>query len=290
MRGPLSSAAALRRRFAQWSLQRKSAAWASKGRVPGTRGDTAAKWLSIESALDGRSAQPYGHDDVGLDERVVEYPWVFDRLTALRTPGARILDAGSVLNHPRILAHCRRAGHGPLSIVTLRYEGYAQISDDVRYEFADLRMLPYRDAWFPLVVSLSTLEHVGMDNVGYGDASGASADPATETRRAMQELRRVTAPGGTALLSVPFGTRSNRGWLRVFDAEDIGDLTRSPGWRVERSRYFRSTREGWRECSMEDAGTAGYNDPHRLGRSGDRTAPDWVAAAEAVALIELTRE
>lgn len=285
----IASAARLRRHWTQWRLQRNASAWVNHGRVPGTRGDTAAKWLSIERALLGANSHPYGYEDGGLDERVVEYPWVFDRLTALHTPGSPILDAGSVLNHPRILAHCRRAGHSPLSIVTLKYEGRAEVSDDVRYEFADLRALPYRDAWFPLVISLSTLEHVGMDNTGYGDTSGVSSDPATEALRAIQELGRVTAPRGTALVSVPFGIRSNRGWLRVFNEEDLNSLTRSSGWLVEQVRFFRATRDGWRECSMESARTAGYNDPRRLRIPGTETAPEWVAAAEAVALLELTK-
>jgi SAM-dependent methyltransferase len=285
MRAVRVTATALRDRWLKW----RSSVWVKKGRVPGTLGDTAAKWVSIERALAGATGQPYGHDDAGLDERVVEYPWAFDRLAALRTPGARILDAGSALNHPRLLAHCRRTGHGPVSIVTLRCEGYAEVSDDVRYEFADLRMLPYRDDWFPLVVSLSTLEHVGMDNTGYGDTSGPSSDPTAEATRAMQELRRVTKPGGTALVSVPFGMRAQDGWFRVFDAEDLDSLTRSSGWRVECARFFRATREGWRECSMDDARTAGFNDPGKRRRPGAETAPAWVAAAEAVALLELTK-
>jgi SAM-dependent methyltransferase len=289
MRTARVTATTLRQRWAQWRLQRKSSAWVRKGRVPGTRGDTAAKWVSIERALAAADGQLYGHNDAGLDERVVEYPWAFDRLTALHTPGAHILDAGSVLNHPRLLAHCRRAGHCPLSIVTLRYEGYAEVSDDVHYEFADLRMLPYRDAWFPLVVSLSTLEHVGMDNAGYGDTNRASIDPTSEAVRAMQELRRVTTPGGTALVSVPFGLRAHRGWFRVFDAEDLDGLTRSSGWRVEQARFFRATRDGWRERSMDEVRTAGFNDPSRQRSSGAETTPEWVAAAEAVALLELIR-
>jgi SAM-dependent methyltransferase len=258
------------------------------GRIPCTRGDTAAKWLSIDTALKANTASAFGFEDAGLDERVVEYPWVFHRLSALHTPGTRILDAGSVLNHPRILAHCRRAGHVPLSIVTLRYEGRAEVSDAVRYEFEDLRALPYRDGWFPLVISLSTLEHVGLDNSGYGDTRGASRNPSAEAIRAMQELRRVTAPGGTALVSVPFGARSNRGWLRVLDAEDIDGLTRASGWKVEQATFYRAMRDGWRECSMQAAETAGFNDPRRTGLPGTMTAPSWVAAAEAVALLELT--
>jgi SAM-dependent methyltransferase len=259
------------------------------GRVPGASGYRVAKWLAVERALAGASERPYGHDDAGLDERVVEYPWVFDRLATRHASGARILDAGSVLNYPPLLSHVRSAGYGPLSIITLRYEGYADVSDDVRYEFADLRSLPYRDDWFSVVISLSTLEHVGMDNAVYGDLTTSSVDPAVEVQCAMQELRRVTMPGGTALLSVPFGLRSNRGWMRVFDAKDLEVLTQSPGWQLEQARFFRVTTDGWRECSMEHAQTAGYNEHLNRDRPGVQTAPPSVAAAEAVALVELTK-
>ncbi|MEO8562049.1 MAG: hypothetical protein ABI601_08250 [bacterium] len=162
------------------------------------------------------------------------------------------------------------------------------MSDAVRYEFSDLRALPYRDAWFPLVVSLSTLEHVGMDNSGYGGSSRASIDPVAETIGAMRELRRVTITGGAALVSVPFGLRSDRGWLRVFDAEDLDGLTRHSGWRVQHACFYRAMIDGWRECTMQAAAMAGYNDPRRCSAPALRTAPTWVAAAEAVALLELT--
>lgn len=257
--------------------------------MPGGRGYTAAKWAAVERALLFDGSGPFGVADAGLDERVVEYPWAFARLAALHTPGARILDAGSVTNHPATLAYCRRAGFTPLSIVTLRYEGYAEVSDDVRYEFADLRALPYRDGCFQIVLSLSTLEHVGMDNAGYGDSSGASVDPSAETARAVRELARVTAPGGTALISVPFGQRAHRGWLRVFDAQDLRVLTDAPEWRLDRSRFFRATPDGWRECAMEEVSAAGYNEPFSKHRPSIKTAPEWVAAAEAVALVELKK-
>ena len=289
MRNTIAAASDIGARFARWKARRRASAWIKDGRTPGARGYGAAKWLAVERALGPGSGHPYGYDDAGLDERVVEYPWVFDRLATLRASGARLLDAGSVMNHPRLIEHCRRVGHVPLSIVTLRYEGYAHVSDDVRYEFADLRSLPYRDGWFSFIVSLSTLEHVGMDNTVYGDMEGASIDPSVEAGRAMRELGRVTTPGGRALLSVPFGTRSNRGWLRVFASEDLDGLTRSSGWQLEQARFFRATRDGWRECAMEDARTAGYNEHLNRDRAGIQTAPEWVAAAEAVALVELLK-
>lgn len=278
----------LRVHWNRWRAERRASAWRQNGRTPGARGYSVAKWAAVERALGHATPQPYGYNDGGLDERVVEYPWVFDRLAALSTPGGRLLDAGSALNHPQLLQHGRRLGYAPLSIVTLRHEGYADVSDDVRYEFADLRTLPYRDGWFAVVVSLSTLEHVGMDNSVYGDSAVGSGNPALDVQHALQELRRVLAVGGTALISVPFGLRAHRGWMRVFDAADVDAVERAPGWRLESTRVFRATREGWRECSMDDAATAGYNDHLNRDRAGIQTAPEWVAAAEAVALLELT--
>ena len=267
----------------------KADLWKRQGRAPGGYGASAAKWFAIETAVrspDGR----YGWDDAGIDERVVEYAWLFDRMRALDATKGRVLDAGSVLNHPPILAAWRAARRSPVSIVTLGYEGHAEVSNDVRYEFADLRRLPYRDAWFTVTLSLSTLEHVGLDNTIYGDAAGSVArasDPTAEAQRAIQELHRVTTPGGTLLLSVPYGTRSNRGWFRILDADDLGRLTTVPEWTNVRARYFRARPEGWRECSAAEAADAGYNEP--ANRPGQQTAPAHVAAAEAVALVEMTR-
>lgn len=289
MRLPRAISQSLRRHWDRWRTERRSSSWTKNGRTPGARGYTVAKWAAVERALGCATPQPYGRDDGGLDERVVEYPWVFDRLAALSTPGGRLLDAGSALNHPQLLHHCRRLGYAPLSIVTLRHEGYASVSDGVRYEFADLRTLPYRDGWFAVVVSLSTLEHVGMDNSIYGDFGARSGDPALDVQHALRELRRVLAVGGTALISVPFGLRAHRGWMRVFDAADVRAVEGAPGWRLEHTRVFRAMREGWRECSTDAASTAGYNDHLDRDRAGTQTAPEWVAAAEAVALLELTK-
>jgi SAM-dependent methyltransferase len=275
-------------RWTRARLRWRAGTWIRNGRVPGASGYSSARWSAIERALADSANTAYGYDDGGLDERVVEYPWALHRLASRRTPDAPILDAGSVLNHARLLAFCRRQGLSPLSIVTLTYEGHAHVSDDVRYEFADLRNLPYRDGWFDSVVSLSTLEHVGMDNTMYGDASAASADPSREVGAAMRELRRVTRPGGALLVSVPFGARADFGGWRIFDAENLAQLQTSAGWTVDATRIFRATKDGWRECAPADARDAGYNQPRGGTDTALRTAPDFVSAAEAVALVELT--
>jgi hypothetical protein len=269
--------------------QLKADLWKRGGRVPGGYGSNAAKWIAIESGIRTPQDGRYGWNDGGLDERVVEYPWLFERMAGLKYK-ERVLDAGSVLNHKRILDEWRRLCYPPVSIVTLGYEGFADVSNEVRYEFADLRSLPYRDEWFPAVLSLSTLEHVGLDNAIYGAAAGAAektTNPGLEAAVAMQELHRVTQRGGTLFVSVPYGTRSNRDWFRVFNADDLDQLTSAGKWTNVSRRFFRQMREGWRECTADEAKTAGYNEPP--GRPGEQTAPGWVAAAEAVALVELTR-
>lgn len=269
------------------SLRRrlKAALWKRMGSVPHAAGATAGRWLAIERAIHNAGTE-YGYDDPSVDERVVEYGWVFQRLRELGSTGP-VLDAGSVLNYRSVLDAWRASGFPPVSLVTLAHEGHAFPSQMARYEFADLRRLPYRDEWFPLVLCLSTIEHVGLDNRIYGAAAGVATDPAREALHALQEIRRVTRSGGTLLLSVPFGVSANRGWFRVFDSRDLEPLMSAPGWECQRVRYFRAGREGWRECAAAEAESAGYNEPPR--RPGQRTAPAWVAGAEAVALVEMRR-
>ena len=275
-------------RLGQLRRRAKAAIWRRMGRHPDAPWAGAAKWIAIDDNIRTSPAGRYGFDDGGLDERVVEYPWLFERLVDLQ-PRGRVLDAGSVLNYERVLRRWHELALPPVTIVTLGFEGHAHVSDTVRYEFSDLRQLPYRDAWFETVISLSTLEHVGLDNSIYGEAAGsaARADPNVEAGRAIDELCRVTAPGGTLLVSVPFGRSSNRGWFRVFSPPEIEQLVSRPGGKFTGTtiRYFRAQRAGWRECSGAEASDAGYNEP----RGGQRTAPAYVAAAEAVALIEMRR-
>lgn len=263
--------------------------WALLGRTPHAYGYNMARWRDIQRDIE-RNDGRYGYAGSGFDERVVEYPWVFHRMSALRAGAKRVLDMGSVMNFPRVLEWWRAAKNPPLSIVTLAYEGHAHVSQEVRYEFGDMRALPYRDEWFDVVLCLSTMEHVGMDNTVYGDAAAAvatSSNPASETAVAMAELRRVTRQGGSLLLSVPFGKRANRGWFRVYDEADIRQLAASTGWREVSLRVFRATKDGWREVPPSSAADAGYNEPR--GGPAVKTAPDWVSGAEAVALLELAR-
>ena len=202
---------------------------------------------------------------VGFDERVVEYPWLASRL-----PGGKVLDAGSTLNHAHVLERfLPRVDE--LHVVTLAPEDVA--FPGVSYEYADLRELPYEDGAFDVVVSLSTLEHVGMEQSAYGVDASRADDPGAELRRAVAELRRV---GRTLLATVPYGVAEDHGWFRQLDRAEVESL----GGEVEVYRY---SAEGWQRSSLSEAADECYHDHH-----ADRTVPpDRAAAARAVACLHL---
>lgn len=218
-----------------------------------------------------RLPEGYG---VALDERVVEFPWLLAHIG-----GERVLDAGSVLNHAHVLdAFLPRIGE--LTIATLITEDVTFEDRGVRYVSADLRTLPFGDGAFDVVVCGSTLEHVGMDNAIYGSDVPRADDPAAEQRRALDELLRVTAPGGRILLTVPYGRAEDHGWLRQYDAAGLAALL--DGLRTQTTYYgYRAT--GWQRVTAPALADAGYRNVH----ADDTPADDFAAAARGVACVTI---
>ena len=105
----------------------------------------------------GKLPDGYGVD---LDERIIEYPWLLSHLPS--GPGL-LLDAGSALNF-RFLLDLPALAAKTVHICTLAPERQSFWELGISYTFQDLRRTCYRDAFFDHVVSLSTVEHIGLDN------------------------------------------------------------------------------------------------------------------------------
>ena len=199
----------------------------------------ALRWNSVIAPEDG-----FGR---AMDERVVELPLAFE-VAQFETPG-RVLDAGASLNHgflralidPPVaaLTHFTQSGEREES----RFAGR-----QVSYVFGDLRAMPFRDQYFDRIVCVSTLEHVGMNNTRYG-ASGEHAPESAAA--AVRELMRVLAPGGTLLITVPYGSAADRGWYRTFGPADVGHVIDAARASDAAVRYYRFGGSWYADAAVE---------------------------------------
>jgi len=217
-----------------------------------------------------------------LDERIIEYPWLFSRLPMGE---GRLLDAGSTLNFEFLLEQ-PAVQQKEIHICTLAPEPRCFWRRGVSYIYEDLRRLPYRDNLFDWIVCLSTIEHVGMDNSLYtGDGQNNDAARPDDYLTALTELKRVLKPGGTIYMTAPFGKAVNHRWFQVFDHQMVKALIGNFAPVEATEDYFQYRPEGWQKCEPEDAATATIFDIHSA-RDYD---PDFAAAARAVFCLEMKK-
>ncbi|HJR58778.1 MAG TPA: DUF268 domain-containing protein [Vicinamibacterales bacterium] len=197
-----------------------------------------------------------------VSEQIVENAWVFSQL---RGEDRRILDFGGVES---IL---------PLQLSALGRDVW--VLDVRRYPFSHPKLhpvqadilaasLPFSEP-FDAVVSISTIEHVGLSR--YGDAADSGGD-----RLAVAALWKVLRPGGQLLATVPAGRAAVQRGYRVYDEARIRAVF-PPGAHV---RWFRKTgRQGtWYETSAVEVAGLVYE------------APSGEAPVEAVALVSVVKE
>jgi SAM-dependent methyltransferase len=215
---------------------------------------------------------------VAMDERVVEWPWLLSQ-----RPSGRLLDAGSCLNHPEVLAAFRPVVDD-MHILTLEPEDQAYPQLRISYVFSDLRDLPYRDGHFDCIDSISTLEHVGGDNARYGAGGHRVSEAGPELARALQELKRVLKPGGTLLATVPFGIPDDFGWFRVFDRPAVEALVDAFDPVDAVGTIYRYTADGWQVSDWDGAADAKYRD-----NATEPQPADLAPNARAVACLRLVK-
>lgn len=269
----------------------KSVIYHASGRTPWVAGyldrrdDEVLRSIADSNLLErfrGGETLPIGYG-IGIDERIVEYPWLISRLG--RCDGW-ILDAGGTLNHPSLLATSPITDYR-LLVVTLAPESFLSHSGRVSYLFDDLRSLPIQNESFVAITCLSTLEHVGLDNtLIYTDNQNFNQCQRGDYAKVLTEFHRILEPGGKLFCTMPFGQPTASSWLQQFDATMVQAVIDAFECTSNRVDVFAYSEEGWQRSTIEDSADAIYFDVHASGR---RREPDLAAAARAVVCIELTK-
>jgi len=254
-------------------------------RRPWSRGYAEYRQWEIERILDHglfsteRLPQGYGFR---LDDRVIEYPWLF---TCLPAGKELLLDAGSVLNH-RFLLKRHPLKEKRVFVSTLAPEPVSFNDLGMSYVYEDLRDSCFRNEYFDRIVSLSTLEHVGMDNTMLytADVSKREAAPSAYLD-AVRELKRILKHGGHLYISVPFGEAKSYGWFQIFDAPKIDALIKEFAPESYKELHFKYLPDGWAVSTREQSAGATYFDIHKT----KLYEADFAAASRAVVCLDLVK-
>ena len=254
------------------------------GRRPWTPGYYTAKIQSISAAID----QKVLHESrdlptkfgFGIDERIVEYPWVFSQLPS---ESITVLDAGSSLNHAFLLDRLPLE-RLKMTIMTLAPEKRCFWRRSLSYIYGDLRQPVFADASFDAVVSISTIEHIGLNNtLLYTSDSSKDENNVLGFLPAVKEFRRILKPGGLCLVTVPYGKREISEWYQVFDAAMVREVVDAFQPTESHIEYFSYSSNGWQRAKADEVADATFHDMSK----SHRVAPDKAAAARAEACLKL---
>jgi len=112
------------------------------------------------------------------NERTVEVPIVIDFLKSNRSKNNKILEFGSVLRHYT----------KPDWVILDKFEKYPGV---INKDVIDLE----EQNKYDLIISISTLEHVGLDDVNNPE----------KILKAIKVLQAALKPGGQAMITIPIG-------------------------------------------------------------------------------------
>jgi hypothetical protein len=82
-------------------------------------------------------------------------------------------------------------------------------------------------------------------------------NPAQGDFQALQELCRITKPGGRFIVTVPFGKAENHGWFRQYDMDRLMRLCTSSDLQLSEAHFFKY-QNGWHECFPYELQGVGY--------------------------------
>ena len=170
----------------------------------------------------------YFHDIINntwSNERSVEIPIVMEVVN--KNEGKKILEVGNVLSNYFSIPHDR----------VDKYEVDERV---INQDIVDYKS----DEKYDLIVSISTLEHVGWDETPRDD---------TKIPRAIENLKSLVKPGGLIVITLPLGYN-----------EALNKLFKEGTIRFPKQHYLKrmSKANEWKEVSWQDVENSKFGVPY----------------------------
>jgi SAM-dependent methyltransferase len=169
------------------------------------------------------------------DSRIVEIPLMFSNIPSSKK---RILEIGC--RYSLLSIQLSSLGH---QVYGIDINNYKRKHPNFHFRKADILKSKYPQNYFDIVVSLSTIEHIGLGR--YNDRKDAKGDIKT-----MKEIYRVIKPGGQVLITLPFGKPVDTDWYRVYNTERVRELL--VGFKINKEYFFRDKNGNWMPTTIED--------------------------------------
>lgn len=208
------------------------------------------KWFKIIQILKSNDKKLQIDRIYNLDERVIEYKWIFNELKKSKN-NLNLLDAGSTLNFPQIIDKIKIKFK--ITIQTLFPENYSFYDDGISYVYSDLTEKNFNKNTFDIITCISTLEHVGFDNSIYNNDSKKilKKNNNQDYLNVIDSFRFYLKKRGILLITVPYGTHKEFNNLQVFDDKRIKNIITKFKPKKFYLRYATCTNESWQECSSK---------------------------------------
>jgi len=152
-----------------------------------------------------------------LSSRVIEYPLIFEHLDLPR--GSRILDVGCC--YSLLPIHLASLGY---EVYGIDVETYYYHHRNFKFFKRDVRRTGFPDDFFDLITAVSSVEHVGM-GFSFSQLKNVRAGVDLDgDKKAVEEMTRILRPGGSIMLTVPFGKWMLRESERIYDEVHLREL------------------------------------------------------------------
>lgn len=181
--------------------------------------------------------------NVIFSERIIEYPILFRHL-GKTSEKCRILDFGCV--EDLLPIHLASLGY---RVTGIDFRPYPFSHKNFDFIQGDILVWDPPTELFDKVISISTIEHVGLS--GYGDPVSKDGD-----KIAVKKLLHSLKRGGELILTVPAGKACIEGGMRIYDGASIRVLV--PNIELLHYYYKPSRNADWIETTEEVISTLHY--------------------------------